>query len=121
MKRTNYELVKNQKVTMSGISFNSVKDFVDFLALPAPEPILDRQERMYLKNVVAPFWEKVDFIIKCQDGSFEYITICVNGNYGYRHEHIILPNFPSETMYKNMELEKQYTLEELGITFRERK
>jgi hypothetical protein len=123
MKKTNYELVKNYQVTMNGLGFNSVKDFVDFLNLPAPESILDRQERIYLKNVVAPFWRRVNYIIKCKDDDFEYIMICVSGNgyYGYRNEHIILPDFPRDTMYKNMILEKKYTLKELGITFRERK
>lgn len=120
MKRTNYELVKNYQVVMNGIGFNSVKDFVDFLNLPAPEPILDRQERTYLKNVIVPFWTRVDYIVKCKDtDNFEYITICVDSSYyGYRHEHIILPNFPSNTMYKNMELGKQYTIKELGIKFK---
>jgi hypothetical protein len=33
----------------------------------------------------------------------------------------MLPSFPNDTMYKNMELRRQYTLKELGITFRERK
>lgn len=122
MKKTNYELVKNYQVVMNGVGFSSVKDFVDFLNLPAPEPILDRQERTYLKNVVAPFWKKVDYILKRKDSSnYEYITICVCDNCGHRQEYITLPDFPSNTMYKNMELEKKYTLKELGITLRERK
>lgn len=120
MKRTNYELVKNQKVVMNGIGFNSVKDFVDFLALPAPEPILDRQERTYLKNVVAPFWRGIDYIVKQTDIiDGEYIGIHVHTYRGY--ERLMLPSFPSKTMYKNMELGKKYTLKELGITFKERK
>ena len=120
MKKTNYELVKNYQVTMNGLGFNSVKDFIDFLNLPAPESILDRQERTYLKNVVAPFWKRVDYIVKQTDiTDGEYISINVNTYRGY--ERIMLPDFPKDTMYKNMELGKRYTLKELGITFRERK
>jgi hypothetical protein len=120
MKKTNYELVKNYQVTMNGLGFNSVKDFVDFLNLPAPESILDRQEKTYLKNVVAPFWKEIKYIVKQKDvGCGEYISIIVNTCNGY--ERVMLPSFPNDTMYKNMELRRQYTLKELGITFRERK
>lgn len=102
--------------------FDSLKDFVEFLELPVA-PILDRQERRYIKNLIRPFHDKVEHIRKeCVDDvyrhcKFERIVIAINDNNIYTY--ITLPYFTYQSMYKNIELNKEYTLEELGITFKE--
>lgn len=72
------------------------------------EGILDEKEKEYLSNIVKPFRNKVKHIkkVSCTD---EYIKIVLSG------EVINLPLFEKDTMYKGMENNKNYTLEELGI------
>lgn len=76
--------------------------------------ILDEVEKRYLSNVIRPFRGNVRFITKRRYwiDSTEYndISICINNN-----SNIILPKFISNKMYKGMEIEKTYTLEELGL------
>lgn len=73
------------------------------------EPILDEKEKEYLCNVIRPFRNRVKYIIKEQTWVGEYITIKLE------YENVPLPNFKKNTMYKNMKLDKDYTLEELGL------
>lgn len=70
--------------------------------------ILDDVEREYLLNIIKPFRDKVEYIAK-HGGNKEYIDICIRND-----SKIIFPYFKSGTMYKGMELNKKYTLEELG-------
>lgn len=79
------------------------------------EPVLNSVEREYLSAVIKPYKNKVTFIAKSKD-TYEakyFISIVVNGNYG--REAIHLPWFKENTMYKNMEIGKHYTLKELGL------
>lgn len=75
--------------------------------------ILDEVEKRYLNNVIRPFRDKVKNIIKTKSIALkdkEYIIIrIINGN------NIPLPYFDKNTMYKDMRLDKEYTLEELGL------
>lgn len=76
------------------------------------EEILDETEKRYLRNVIRPFRNKVEYIEKCKtvSGNSEYILI------GIKHDNeITLPNFNSNTTYKGMEDNKKYTIEELGL------
>ena len=76
------------------------------------EKILDDVEREYLSAVIKPFRNKVKYISKMHgfSGTRQFIRIimcdgdCANS-----------PFFNSGTMYKGMKLDKQYTLEELGL------
>ena len=72
------------------------------------QPILDDKEKEYLSNVIKPFRDRVSSISK--DGPLEYITISLDGD-----DFAILPNFEKGTMYKGMETNRRYTLEELGL------
>ncbi len=74
------------------------------------EDILDEKEKEYLSNVIRPFRNKVKYIQKDYGCKTEYISIELKSN-----EYVNLPYFEEDTMYKNMELNKEYTLEELGI------
>lgn len=78
-----------------------------------PKPILDDVEKEYLSAVTKPFRDSVVAIIKCKyDDYYEFIQIEVNQE---RYEYVNLPNFKKDIMYKGMEIDKGYTLEELGI------
>ena len=75
------------------------------------EPILDNSEKRYLRGVIRPFKTMVLFIKKtCNCGGFKWIEIAVKGN-----RTIVLPGFKNDEMYKGMKLEKEYTIEELGL------
>lgn len=78
------------------------------------EPILDDAEKEYLSAVIKPFRKKVKNIVKINlFGSPEeqFIRIVI-GNLDF----INLPNFNKNTgMYRSMEVDKLYSLEELGL------
>lgn len=79
--------------------------------LLAEAEILDDAEKRYLRGVIRPFRNMVAFIKKtCNCGGFKWIEIAVKGN-----RTIVFPGFKNDEMYKGMELEKEYTLEELGL------
>lgn len=70
--------------------------------------ILDEKEKEYLSAVIKPFRDRVKYIKKVEDIG-EYITI------GLKDENLLFPYFDKGTMYKGMELDKKYTLKELGL------
>lgn len=82
--------------------------------------ILDDVERKYLKMVLRPFHDEVEYVVKSahhlrRDGTYdnEYLSIeFQDGNFTF-------PDFDSGKMYVGMEQEKKYTLNELGITYTE--
>ncbi len=80
--------------------------------LEIEQPILTEKEKAYLKGVLRPFKDKVKFIRK--DSKFsknqEYIHIGIKNDFD-----IDFPNFQQGTMYKGMESDRRYTLEELGL------
>ena len=78
------------------------------------ETVLDDVEKRYLKNVIRPFKDQCRYVKKYEtagtDYEWIYINLSSNGS-------IALPGFSKGTMYKNMELDKKYTLKELGIKY----
>lgn len=75
------------------------------------EPILDDVERKYLSSLLKPFKSDVVSINKIKIGKCKaFLFIKVNG-----YNSFYLPSFESGKMYRNMELNKEYTLEELGL------
>ena len=78
----------------------------------APKQILDQKEKEYLEAVIRPFRDRAKYIVMlmvvgCDNEFCIYIQLsdsCVN-----------LPSFKSGTMYKGMELNKEYTLKELNL------
>ena len=76
----------------------------------AEEPVLDEVERKYLSDVIKPFGHRVSYIVKRMNGSGYYIAIILN-NFDVMN----LPYFTRNTMYKGMEVNKEYSLEELGL------
>ena len=74
------------------------------------KPILDEAERRYLKNVIKPFRDEIVFITKSEWCKEEYITIAFK-----KDEDMNFPYFEKNTMYKGMEIKKEYTLDDLGL------
>ncbi len=82
--------------------------------------ILTKEEKEYLSNIIKPFRDTIVNIKKICDiyGDYECITIChIEKAHGLDSltNHIFLPNFQHNSMYKGMELNKTYTLDELGL------
>ena len=76
--------------------------------------VLDPSEKEYLSAVIKPFRNKVYAIAKYDDGDDNYyIQIMMKQNVYF--EYIDFPYFKKGTMYKGMELKKEYTVEELGL------
>lgn len=80
------------------------------------KPILDEVEKKYLWNVIKPFKDRVVCIIKGNFNGLDYIR------FRFRHVNNLsiidttcFPDFEPNTMYKGMELEEPYTLEQLGL------
>lgn len=83
--------------------------------------VLDEIEKKYLKSIIRPFKDRVVSIEKGKninsEGTFYYIGIIVKHIAIDRFsEAIYLPYFkPESKMYEGMELNKEYTLKELGL------
>lgn len=78
--------------------------------------ILTKDEKEYLRTVIKPFIERVDCIRKVSNIEYEFIRIELKYSEEKGcEENISLPYFKPNTMYKEMELEEEYTLEELGL------
>ena len=75
------------------------------------EDILTDEEREYLKAVIAPVKDKVNFIQKIAYylPQLQYIYIDLDKN------NIGLYQFEKNTQFKGMELGREYTLKELGL------
>lgn len=125
-------LVKTTKKRFeSGLSFTSIENIKNlkdeycgkiikieepaYTAVYEAEPeVLDEAEKRYLKAVIRPFRDKVEYICKYHHTSVtneEFICICFLNSNGL----MLLPYFKEHSMYKGMELDKNYTLEELGL------
>lgn len=72
--------------------------------------ILDETEKRYLKSIIRPFKDKVEYIEKTYNSRGEYIGIKI-----IHDSTIILPYFNKNTMYEGMKVEKKYTLKELEL------
>lgn len=85
--------------------------FLSWLEEEYKPPILDDVEKAYLSAVIKPFRENVAHITKMDITYSKREFICIRIN----RECIIFPKFARGTMYKGMEVNKRYTLKELGL------
>lgn len=86
-------------------------DFANWLEQEYVPKILDEKEKEYLSAVIKPFRKKVKYIEKrFWTPNLEYLSIRLKNN-----EFFAFPNFKKGKMYKGMEHDKYYTLEELGL------
>lgn len=103
------------KITQEAKEYiEKVKEAVAEYNSSIKEEILDKKEKEYLSAVIKPFRNEVEYIEKNSfarkiDKYSEYIGIRTKRDFFH------LPNFIPDTMYKGMELERKYTLEELGL------
>ena len=80
------------------------------------EPILNEKEKEYLSAVIKPFRDRVVYILKVEAGECNWlISIKIKRYDEDSNEYIDLPYFRENTMYKNMLINREYTLEELGL------
>ena len=75
-----------------------------------PKPILDEKEKEYLSAVIKPFRDKVISISKKSANYGEFIDILID-----EAENIYLPYFKPGKMYQGIGVNREYTLEELGL------
>ena len=76
------------------------------------EPLLTVEERKYLLMVTKLYDEDTEYVVKLPSAitNKEFLFISVKGT-----GNITLPLFDKGTMYKGLELEKKYELEELSL------
>lgn len=79
--------------------------------------VLDEIEKKYLKSIIRPFKDRVEYIEKKSIGTLYFIAIPIKSiALDCSIETIYLPYFkPKSKMYEGMELNKEYTLKELGL------
>ena len=75
-----------------------------------PKPILDEKEKEYLSAIIKPFRDKVISISKKSANYGEFIDILID-----EAEDIYLPYFKPGKMYQGIRVNREYTLEELGL------
>lgn len=76
------------------------------------ESILDEKEKEYLRAVIRPFRDRIVYITKYEYENYDEQYILIRFDEGGV---FILPDFKKGTMYKGMELDRKYTIEELGL------
>ncbi len=95
---------------------NEVYEFGELL-WKREEQILDDKEKNWLNHFIKSTNIKVKYIVKYKsvfhNNLREYLKIDynINGN----RESITFPSFKEDTMYRGMEVDKEYTVKELGL------
>ena len=76
------------------------------------EEVLDETEKKYLAEVIRPFRKRIQFIQKKKEITEinPYIRIVCEDN-----DKLVFPYITDNSMYKGMEVNKKYTLKELGL------
>lgn len=114
-----YDVVKVQRYVPKSFitrSNNNLDCFILETIYERKEEILDDKEKEYLRGVVKPFRNKIRYIKKYESGFrgwLNRITICFKD--GDFSGDIDLPPFLPNAMYKGMEIDKEYSLDELGL------
>lgn len=89
---------------------NKIKNI--FITVEYEDSILDDIEKRYLKNIIRPFIDEVDYITKWENDEGDYSIIITL----YNFETITLPSFPIYSkMYVGMKPDQEYSLEELDL------
>ena len=77
-----------------------------------PKPVLTDEEKEYLSYVIKPFREDVLKISKFKSKVLKNKEVI---GFETPNGFMIFPPFEKDKMYKNMELNKAYTLDDLGL------
>lgn len=93
------------------VTINEVWEF-NKLVWKREEQVLDEVEKKYLSDLIRPFRDKVRYIrlINYVNTIKQFISIEIKGD-----SSIYFPLFKKGTMYKGMEVDKNYSLEDLGL------
>lgn len=88
------------------------RDILDWMSQPYKGPILNDSEREYLAAAIKPFRKMIAYIVKAQDfdDGKQCIRIILQNGDGMH-----FPYLDDDEMYKGMEVNKDYSLEELGL------
>ena len=113
-------LIDNQVVSQNGWSSGlCIEDFSADCWEEYKEPVLDEKEKEYLSAVIKPFRDRVIYIKKIDVylgcNKYDEYILGELGNKDDVVDTFSLPYFPKGNMYKGMETNKKYTLEELGL------
>ena len=110
LNRLYYDKENNEYLKLSDMAFL-------YETLKIDNIILDDEEKEYLSNIIKPFRSRVKYITKSEYNfkGYEYIIICVNDLPDNLDIFLYLPNFKTNTMYKNMKLNLKYTLNNLNL------
>lgn len=120
-------LAKNGSITCCAniltnkICCNSCKECkehaMEWLLSEYEKPILDNEEKAYLSTVIKPFRSRVIYIRKldCYSNSYYLSIILKPMENDDLCEGMHLPAFEKGTIYEGMELNREYTLKELGL------
>lgn len=83
-----------------------------------PKQILNSAEKAFLSAIIDSVKDRVIYIKRCLGGVYSgYIDIHLESYIGAIDGEIVITSncFGKETMFSGMELERKYTLEELGL------
>lgn len=97
-----------ERIYLVETSPKKITDFFNWLEQEYKPEILTEKEKAYLSVVIKPFRERVKCIRKIVFKK-EFLKIYLED------DNIPFPFFTKGTMYKGMEADKEYTLEELGL------
>ena len=100
--KTQMDLLKERVTRLEKAVFGDEKD--------DKKEILDKVEKEYLSAVIKPIRNKVENIKKYRYDEYQYIAIDF-----INEGSLVFPFFEAGTMYKGMEEDKIYTLDELGL------
>lgn len=112
---TYVEIEYNGKIVKEYACTNEagIKKFLEWLEEEYVPDILTDEEKACLSAIIKPFRKDIEYIEKFKSiyVGKEYIYIVMKKDDDYCK----LPRFFKGTMYKGMEVNKRYTLEELGL------
>ena len=104
---------KESRAFCEGFDCTGCKErFIKWLLEEAKEPVLDDVEREYLSAVIKPFRENIEYIRKKKSAYKDKQFISIGF---YDDDYMYFPFFENDAMYKGMEVNKEYSLEELGL------
>lgn len=121
----NFNKVYTEDTTLEEVvsDIYTVKQLAEDKIIHLYGEILDDKEKSYLLHIIKPFKKYVKYIVKIEMKGQEKIRICYKdyldkekdsetlSNYTF----FGLPTFKAGTMYRGMELNREYTLEELDL------
>ena len=74
---------------------------------------LNFEEKEYLEKVLKPFKDNIEYVTKSRNGvNFEKLKVRMIGE---TDDYMYFPSFENGAMYKDMGINEEYTLEELGL------